>query len=515
MTKKPKPSKGSKLAPTSADELNMYQAAALVGMSPVLLKWFSGHAPKKNSKRKLPIRVDDDTFYVERQALVDFNTWLKLPWGVPGDPRPAIPSGIRAEIQVEANGKCAICQQHGETCEAAHLEPVATTRNNHPENLLWLCATHHTAYDKTTFGPTEENQEFVASFKQYYASFKRMLWKKQADISGALHGILKACEALRDQLAAATTQEQRDAIEALAQQFLAEVPKTAPVSKADPAFAAFEAMKPKFKALSSKSTASKDLPETLGFASEVGAEFAERAGYVECPLCTGSGKHEGEDCPECGGEGELTSEDLGRVDLHRYQVVKCPLCKGERIFEGDECRACNAEGQMESRFADQVDVREWETVDCPVCEGEGRRDGEDCPPCGGEGQIKRRDLDRIDVRDYEHVECPLCEGSGHYDPGDCRECGGDGRMQRRLADQVDLRAYQRVECRLCEGSGHYDETDCRECGGDGRIEKQQAELFDKRDYDMVKCPTCAKRCLDYCRDCGGEGQMRRWRAQQL
>ena len=60
---------------------------------------------------------------------------------------------------MEANGACAICQAHGDTCEAAHLDPVSKSKNNHPENLLWLCSNHHTAYDDDLFGPDEENAE--------------------------------------------------------------------------------------------------------------------------------------------------------------------------------------------------------------------------------------------------------------------------------------------------------------------------------------------------------------------
>lgn len=514
MTKKPKLAKVATPKVTGTDELNGYQAAALVGMSPTLLRWFSGHAPKKNSQRKLKVRFDGEVLYVERQELIDFNTWLKLPWGVPGDPRPAIPSGIRKEIKVEANGKCAICQQHGDTCEAAHLEPVATTRNNHPENLLWLCANHHSAYDKTTYGPKDENAAFVGAFKQIYASYKRLLWRHQAEISGTLHGILKSCEALKGQLDASTTPEQRNAVEALAVKFLAVVPKAAPVSEADPGFAAFKAMKPKFSALSLKSTASKDLSATLGFAAEVRTEFAAKAGYETCPLCQGAGTHDGEDCPECGGQGELTTSDLRRVDMSRYDVVNCPLCGGGGVFEGDDCRPCQGDGRMERRFADQVDVREWEDVDCPVCGGDGRLDGDDCPPCGAEGRVKRRDLDRIDVRDYERVDCPLCD-DGTFEGNDCPECGGAGDMQRQFVDRVDVRRYSRVDCPLCEGSGSFDGADCRVCDGERKVERRHADEFNRRDYDMVKCPSCSKRPVEYCPDCGDEGQMRRWQADRI
>jgi len=41
---------------------------------------------------------------------------------------------------------------------------VHKSKNNHPENLLWLCSNHHTAYDDGLFGPDEESAECVVSF---------------------------------------------------------------------------------------------------------------------------------------------------------------------------------------------------------------------------------------------------------------------------------------------------------------------------------------------------------------
>jgi HNH endonuclease len=58
-----------------------------------------------------------------------------------------------------------MCHKHKDTCEAAHLDPVAKSFNNHPENLLWLCSNQHTAYDKGLYGPRQEDADFVLGFK--------------------------------------------------------------------------------------------------------------------------------------------------------------------------------------------------------------------------------------------------------------------------------------------------------------------------------------------------------------
>ncbi|RYG87771.1 MAG: hypothetical protein EON58_20455, partial [Alphaproteobacteria bacterium] len=381
------------------DELNEFQAASLVGMSPTLLKWFVSYAPKHASNRKLKARKYKKRYFFDRAELEGFNDWLSLPWPSKNGDRPPVPSGIKSEIQEEAHGECAICHGNANSCEAAHIDPVASSKNNHPDNLIWLCANHHTKFDKHGYGPKAENAAFVKSFKHVLTYYRRAVWELQAEVTGSLFTILKACESLNLQIGAASSAEERASIKKLATKVLVAVPTMAPTSKQDPGYAAFEAMKPKFKALAGSSTETKDLQTTLTFAVEVKEEYAQRAGYVDCPLCEGRGHYRQMDCPECGGEAELTKAQAASIDLSRYALVDCPLCDGSRHFRGDDCPACGGDGEMEQRYADQLDTRDWEEVDCPVCEGTGSLHGYTCHPCGGDGRMDRQDADRIDVRD--------------------------------------------------------------------------------------------------------------------
>src|ERR1051325_228887 len=107
-------------------QLSEYEAAATVGMSPTLLRWFTKYAPKSGDSRKLKIAKEDKgIIFFEEQELLSFNEWLRLPWPHKPGKRPPIPTGIRTEIKVEANGACALCQMNGDACEAAHLDPVS------------------------------------------------------------------------------------------------------------------------------------------------------------------------------------------------------------------------------------------------------------------------------------------------------------------------------------------------------------------------------------------------------
>jgi len=154
--------------------LSEYQAAAVSGLSPELLRWLTKNAPKQGVSRKLKVaEVKGETYFYDEEELLSFNSWLKSPWPHKEGKRPHIPTAIRREIKNEANGECAMCHSHKDTCEAAHLDPVSKSNNNHPENLLWLCSNHHTAYDGGLFGPDKENAEFVVSFKLVLHRYKK------------------------------------------------------------------------------------------------------------------------------------------------------------------------------------------------------------------------------------------------------------------------------------------------------------------------------------------------------
>lgn len=90
--------KGSDVAHKPKDELNEFQAASVVGMSPTLLKWFVSYAPKYGSDRKLKARADSGHLYFERAELEGFNDWLKVAWPSKEGARPPVPTGIKLSL---------------------------------------------------------------------------------------------------------------------------------------------------------------------------------------------------------------------------------------------------------------------------------------------------------------------------------------------------------------------------------------------------------------------------------
>ena len=358
-------------------------------MSPTLLRWLTSYAPKHGIKRKLKVaKTEEDLHFFDEKEVLEFNSWLKKSWPRKDGRRPHIPVAIRREIKEEANGECAICKSHGDTCEAAHLHPVAKSDNNHPDNLLWLCANHHIAYDNGCLGPDEENHDFVISFKKVLRRYRVMLWRTQHEVSHQLFVVLESCNGLKEQLDAAKTKEQVEVVEELATETLAVLPALAPVSKVDPNYAVYEKISADAIALHEDKS---NIAKRLRKAQRIRKHYVSAFGFVMCPLCKGSGRHEGTDCPVCNGDREIEQRLADVVDLRAYELVDCPVCDGEGRYKRDDCPACGGEAQMARRYADGIDLRDYEEVDCPLCDGQGRYERDDCPACGGEARLARHD----------------------------------------------------------------------------------------------------------------------------
>ena len=493
-----------------------YEAACITGMSPELLRWLTTNAPKSGISRKLKVAKEQgDTFFFEQDELLGFNDWLKAPWPRKDGKRPHIPSAIRREIINEANGECAICHGHKNTCEAAHLDPVHKSLNNHPENLLWLCSNHHTAYDGGLFGPNEENADFVVNFKRILHRYKITLWRTQHEISQKLLTILEDCDCLAKQLQTAITTDQVKAIEKIAKATLDKLPALAPVSKSDPKFKDYMSIAANIKSLSKDTSA---IAVRLEKAHGLRQEYVAAYGFVACPLCKGGGRHEGSDCPVCHGDREVEEDVADRVDVSAFDKVDCPLCKGTGLHSGDDCPECGGDAQIDRRYAEQVDVTDYQKVRCPLCKGTTRHNGQDCPVCEGEGKLDRRYADRVDTKDYSEVDCPLCEGAGRYEGHDCPECSGEGAMEYRFSGSVNLGDYLKVDCPVCRGKGARNGDDCPACGGEAHIDQRDFDRIDVRDYQLVKCPVCKGRGQyhgDDCRACEGVGEIERRYADRM
>jgi len=495
--------------------LNQYQAAALVCMSPELLRHLATHQVKWKDKRRLAFAKEvDGVLFFEESELRAYDDWLKAPWPAKDDKRPTLPDAIREEIRLEANLECALCKSSGEAGEAAHIDPVHTSRSNHPHNLIWLCATHHTKFDNGCVGPKGSDNKFIAGLKLALQHFKRAAWLGQAEVGRQIAATLSLCGAMRKHLESAATEVEVEAVEQIAKKALALLPKLASQSKAVDVQPTLKRMSVELAAGKAKTgTSTKD---QLVTAASYEREFLKKSGLIRCPLCKGSKTHNGYDCPVCAGDGAV-HKDL-EVDLADFELIDCQLCKGTGRHNWDHCPACDGEGQLEQRISDRVDFSLYDLVRCPLCKGKRRWQGEDCPECGAEGKLPLGAAERMDLTKYEDVDCPLCKGAGSYEGDTCPECHGDQKMPRRYADQVEVSKYELQCCPLCKGKGSFMDGECLECGGNGRMPIGAAELVDLSQYDMVKCPSChGKGAVDGydCRVCDGNKRILRMHADRL
>lgn len=507
-----------------ADEIDEFEAAALVRMSPQLLKAFTSRSPKKGDERKLPYKKVGTHRTYSRKELQSFDEYLRKPWPTEEGKRPHIPTKIQKEVRDESFLQCAVCHSHADTCELAHIEPVASSKCNHPHNLILLCANHHTKFDKQgVLGPREEVRDVVQSFKNVALHATRVKWASHASSIAECFSIAQLCAHLEKELEAIQEKaaaEQVKFFELLAEQAVSRLRETAYKGKVLSRKQASTGTSEQLWEKLEKSTHEPTPRARLASAAELSLDDDLRAaaGFVDCPLCEGAGFHNELVCSVCSGERQVEAKWAERIDLAPYKLVKCPLCKGNGRQDGEDCPVCHGDRKIERRFADQVDVAEFEEVNCPLCEGEGRMDGEDCPECHGNRTLPRHYADRVDVQAYQKVNCPVCEGDGRDVNGDqCRACGGEGEMTRGQRDQTDLSDYKSIECQLCEGSGRLREGDCPPCNGEGALPRYAADHTDWSRWDLVKCPMCRGRRTadgDDCPTCAGEGKVFRMYADE-
>lgn len=499
--------------------LNEYEAAVRVGMSPRLLRWLAKYAPKHDDPRTLVIsKQEGDIVFFDEQELVSFNEWLKKPWPRKNGKRPYIPTGIREEIKIEANGECAICHSNRDSCEAAHLDPVAKSDNNHPENLLWLCSNHHTVYDKGLYGPKAQDADFVAGFKQTLHFHEKSQWRMQIEVRHKLFLVLEDCSRLEEQLKTATTEEHVKAVESIARKSLNQLPNLAPVSLADPSYKAYQAISLQLSELVGDSNGPKAVARQLGAAKSIRRQYVAALGYVPCPLCDARGVFDGSDCPVCHGDREIPESDAKTVDLTEYEHVPCPLCRGSGLHDGENCPECNGEKEVARWYANQVDIAQYDRITCQLCAGKRTFEGDDCPECNGQGTVPRWYADNMDLSKYVKVSCPLCKGKGLFEGEYCPECNGDKEVPSWHADHIDLSKYNKISCPLCKGKGIFDGEDCPVCDGERKVPSWFAESTDLSQYDEVECPACHGKGYvheDECSFCEATKRVRRHHADNF
>lgn len=464
-------------------KLTEIEAAIRVKMSPGLLRWFTGHAPKHGSKRKLPFTDKGGEYFYDSDQLDEFNAFLKEPWPIPpGQTRPTVPDAIEREIKIEAHHKCAFCEYNANG-ESAHIDAVAKSKCNHPHNLIWTCPTHHTEYDRSGKQATQITKEQVKVLKSMLLERQLIHWRIALRGVSAILALINELEAVLGYLRDPKLAEIKISLEAQARSIVASVNAVAKKKgvaepKSPPHYENYlkrivEITKVPPKA---EETSVEDVLEEVAEATD---EYLHEEALSKCPLCKGTGVHNRFRCHVCAGEGTVPTAALPEIDLRPYKQVDCPLCEGSGTHNRLECPVCFDVGTVDKAALDQIDLKPFKQTDCPLCEGKGTHNRLECPICNGVGTIDRRDGGEIDLSPFKQTDCPLCEGKGTRKGGfECAVCHGVGTIDRRAEDELDLSAFKQVECPLCEGSRRFKGEECPVCRGDGEIDRGYADNLD-------------------------------------
>ena len=348
------------------DEINEFAAAALVKMSPELLRSFTSRAPKKGESRKLPTKIVGTHRTYSRKDLLSFDEYLRKPWPSRNGKRPHVPMQIQDEVRKESFFQCAICHSHSDTCEIAHIDPVASCKCNHPHNLIYLCANHHTKFDKQgVLGPVEKVRQDIASFKQTLLYVARVKWESHANSISECYSLAQLCQHLKKEIEAIgseATADQLASYEKLADDTVRMLKASTVKGKQEFSNQKDTSTPGDLWAKLELSVQGPTLSAQLASAAALTLdnEFREAAGFVDCPLCEGAGQWEGNDCPECGGNCCMPSHAAERVDVSAYDKVDCPVCEGSGCNEdGDDCRACGGECQMTQGQRDSIGLSDY------------------------------------------------------------------------------------------------------------------------------------------------------------
>jgi DnaJ-class molecular chaperone len=510
--------------------LTKIEAAMKLGLSIELLEYFTKKCPKQNETRLLKsTKVDGQTFFGDGD-LLSYQNWLSEPWQYSKGQRPPIPDAIKTDIKAESHYGCAICG-YSDNGEVAHIEAVAETLNNSPDNLIFLCPNHHTKYDLGFKPSSNITLEVVRAAKLVKRSTRQRVLRHEANATKLLVAVTSLLKSLEQKL------KSEGASVDLVQVYMTEtkslmdrVPELAAnagdAAKADKDLgdvgAAIAKVAPKLlKATSGSVKAKEDSAVRTALSAVVKTVDDELLDFdeVECPHCNGAGMTGlvGDLCVYCKGSCFVTSERAEAYDPDDIDQVECPRCGGRGMIglASALCTFCGGSCVVTHERAEEFDENNLPEKECPHCNGTGTRGlvSDLCPYCKGDTFVSEEKLAAYDPEKIDEVECPHCNGAGTTGlvSDVCRYCGGSQFVTRDKKKKYKRDEIDEVECPHCNGAGLCGRGDfCAFCKGSQVISQKKAAEYDPDDFDEETCPRCngsgqTGLVGDECKLCKGNG----------
>ncbi|WAC20898.1 hypothetical protein OVA24_05820 [Luteolibacter sp. SL250] len=510
--------------------LSLIESAVKVGYSIKLLQYLMKECPKHKESRVLPCRVIDGDPFIEEKELLAYQRYLNERWPIPnGKTRPPMRKAIADDVKSESHYGCAICG-NGNHGEVAHIHAAADGACNGPDNLIYLCPNHHTAYDYGHKVAANIRREVVDAAKTMKRDSRRRILRHELNAAKAMFGLIQRIKKILDQLGKEKELDLREVGVTEMRLLMAEVTnasvKASEAAQKDQDHTEVELeltkIAPKIAALAGigeASTSESGLREAATEVVAVSNKVIIDLGEIECPHCEGAGQYGmgGSYCSFCGGSCYVSTDLAEGYDPNDIDEVACPRCEGhcQTGWVGDLCAYCKGDGYVTTDEADDYDPEEIDEIECPHCEGSGKMGlaGSLCSVCGGSCFVRREFAASYDEAEIDEVACPKCDGSGTMGRvgSYCSYCKGDCCVSREEFDAYDPEDDDEFDCPRCNGSGLTGLVGsfCSYCKGECVVSKEELDDYDHEKIDEVDCPHCEGAgqtgwAGSYCRYCKGE-----------
>jgi hypothetical protein len=180
--------------------LTKIEAAISLGIGMELLERCCSKCLKHGEDRILPLVHTDQGDMIDEKELDGFRRYLNDPWPLSKNgTRPSIPEVLKEDIRRESHLSCAICG-YMDNGEVAHIEAVADSLNNSPDNLIYLCPNHHTKYDLGYKPSSNVTEEEVRAAKLIKRRSRRRMMRCEDNVTKALTSLLNAIAKIQEEL---------------------------------------------------------------------------------------------------------------------------------------------------------------------------------------------------------------------------------------------------------------------------------------------------------------------------
>jgi RecJ-like exonuclease len=482
-----------------------------MGVTVELLSYFAKTCPKYGESRLLPQKNVEGEIYYDTDELLRYRRYLSQPWPKkPDSQRPYIPDAIKNDVRAECHLACAICGDLNKG-EIAHIEAVATTANNSPDNLILLCPNHHTEYDLGFKPSSNVNIEALKAAKVLKRDARVRMQRYEANAYKAARSVLTTVKKLETMLQSLDSRDMAEVYETELNALMRDLPQMLDASqeqaKKDQDLDGMGALITKAAPRIAKATAglqpkaaSTQVRKTATSVIETIEECLVELDEINCPHCGGTGTTGlvGDYCSYCKGDMVVSEAEADAYDPDELDERDCPHCGGRGLtgLTGFFCVYCKGSCRVSERMVELYDCDEIDEVDCPHCHGRGATGfaGDICTYCDGAQTVSAASAAEYDRSQIDEVDCPHCLGSGltglvqEY----CAYCKGSQTISSAKANVYDREEIDEVDCPHCFGSGLTGlvQEYCAYCKGSQTVSRAKAAEYDRDEIDEVECPRC-------------------------